>query len=134
MYFLFICLDIGFWQSSFVWRCCIFNLSTFNLKTPLQFFETFFCSAEIFFKVKELKMFKISSDCRKKNRWLFLKSQRASALSVGFKQNLSEKYFPVLRQKKTRSSKASILIDSSTELIKTQFPLRVSLKVHWCRF
>ena len=25
-----ICLNIGFWQSSFVWTCCVFNLSAFN--------------------------------------------------------------------------------------------------------
>ena len=25
-----ICLNIGFWQGSFLWKCCVFNLSTFN--------------------------------------------------------------------------------------------------------
>ena len=25
-----ICLNIGFWQSSFAWKCCVVNLSTFN--------------------------------------------------------------------------------------------------------
>ena len=25
-----ICLNICFWQSSFVWKCCVFNFSTFN--------------------------------------------------------------------------------------------------------
>ena len=24
------CLNIGFWQNSFVWKCFIFNLNTFN--------------------------------------------------------------------------------------------------------
>ena len=33
------CLDIGFWQGNFVWKCCIFNLSAFNLKKVLQLFE-----------------------------------------------------------------------------------------------
>ena len=28
-----ICLNIGFWQRSFLWKCCFFNFSTFNLKT-----------------------------------------------------------------------------------------------------
>ena len=26
----FTCLNIGFWQVSFVWKCCIFSSSTFN--------------------------------------------------------------------------------------------------------
>ena len=26
----FICLNIGFWYSSFVWKWCVFNLSAFN--------------------------------------------------------------------------------------------------------
>ena len=25
-----ICLNIGFWQGSFVWKCCAFNFSTLN--------------------------------------------------------------------------------------------------------
>ena len=24
------CLNIGFWQRSFLWKCCVFNLSTFK--------------------------------------------------------------------------------------------------------
>ena len=34
-----ICLNIGFWQGNFVWKCFVFNLSTFNWKKILQFFE-----------------------------------------------------------------------------------------------
>ena len=25
-----ICLNIGFWQDNFVWKCCVFNFSIFN--------------------------------------------------------------------------------------------------------
>ena len=34
-----ICLNIGLRQSSFVWKCCVLNLSTFNQTTVLQLFE-----------------------------------------------------------------------------------------------
>ena len=34
-----VCLNTGFWYSSFVWKWCIFNLSAFNKKSVLQFFE-----------------------------------------------------------------------------------------------
>ena len=37
-----ICLTIGFWYGSFVWKWCIFNLSAFNWKTVLQVFEKAF--------------------------------------------------------------------------------------------
>ena len=33
----YICLNIGFWQGSFLWICCIFNPHPF--KAVLQFFE-----------------------------------------------------------------------------------------------
>ena len=32
-------LNIGFWQSSFLWKCYIVNLSTFNLKMVLHFLK-----------------------------------------------------------------------------------------------
>ena len=32
-------LNISFWQSSFVWKCSVVNLSTFNEKMVLCFFE-----------------------------------------------------------------------------------------------
>ena len=34
----FICLSIGFWQSSFVLKYCAFNLNTLNWKTVFEFF------------------------------------------------------------------------------------------------
>ena len=45
-----ICLNSGFWQRSFEWKRCDFNLSGFNLKTVLQFFEKDFCSPENLFQ------------------------------------------------------------------------------------
>ena len=51
-----ICLNIGFWQGSFAWKHCVFNANTFNKKTVLKFFEKLFA----FFRVKALKVFKIS--------------------------------------------------------------------------
>ena len=30
-----ICLNTGFWQSSFVWKCCVFNFNTFDKKTVI---------------------------------------------------------------------------------------------------
>ena len=61
-----ICLNIGFWQGSFVWKCCFFNGSTFNLKIALYFILIIF--QKTCFKVKVMKTFKISSNCHKKYR------------------------------------------------------------------
>ena len=41
-----ICLNIGFWYGSFVWKWCTFNLSAFNLKEVLQFCQKGFCFQE----------------------------------------------------------------------------------------
>ena len=45
-----ICLKTCFWQSSFVWKCCLFNHSAFNQKTELQFFEKSLRFSENFFQ------------------------------------------------------------------------------------
>ena len=45
-----ICLNIGFWQSSFEWKWCASNLSRFNLKRVLQFFENGFLFPENLFQ------------------------------------------------------------------------------------
>ena len=44
------CLNIGFWQSSFEWKLYVFNLSGFNYKTVLQFFEKGFRFRENLFQ------------------------------------------------------------------------------------
>ena len=55
-------LNIGFWQSSLVWKCCVVNLY-FQLKNaPPVFWKGFAFFQKICFKVKKLKTFKISSD------------------------------------------------------------------------
>ena len=91
----FICPNIGFCYGSFVWKWCVFNLSAFTLKTVLQFLKKVFIFKKIYFKVKVLKAFKISTDChiktcRSLNKGLYWKSlvpffRRTYALSVGFK-------------------------------------------------
>ena len=35
----FICLKIGFWYGTFVWKWCVCNFSSLNLETALQVFE-----------------------------------------------------------------------------------------------
>ena len=45
-----ICLNIVFWYASFVCKWCVFNLSAFKQKTPLQFFEKSFHFAENLFE------------------------------------------------------------------------------------
>ena len=45
-----ICLNIGFWYGSFVWKSCVFNLSAFNWKMVLQFFEKAFHFPENLFQ------------------------------------------------------------------------------------
>ena len=45
-----ICLNIGFWQSSFVWKCYVVNLSTFNYKMVLQLFKKGSHFSEILFQ------------------------------------------------------------------------------------
>ena len=54
------CLNNGFWEGSFVWKCYTSNCDTFNWKTILQFFLKRF---SFFRKVKTLGTLKISSDC-----------------------------------------------------------------------
>ena len=90
-----ICLKIGFWQSSFEWKWCVFNLSGFNYKTVLQFFENFFVFQKICFQVKVLKTFETFTDCRIKTcrylKWRAILKipstvfRRTYAPSVGFK-------------------------------------------------
>ena len=52
------CFNIGFWQSSFVWQCCVFNLSNFNWKPVLQFFEEFRFSEFFFSRFENVENFK----------------------------------------------------------------------------
>ena len=54
----FICLNIGFWYGSFVWKWCLFNR-----------FQFFFAFQKICFKVQVLKPFKISTDFHIKTCW-----------------------------------------------------------------
>ena len=84
-----ICLNIDFWYSSFAWKWCVFNISAFNWKTLLQFFE------KGCFKVKVLKTFKFPlivtwKHANLSNQGLFWKSlvlffRRFYALTVVFK-------------------------------------------------
>ena len=83
-----ICLDIGFWEDSFVWTCYAFNHSTINYKTILQFFkEKVFVFQKICFNIEVFKTFKISSDYHMKNagNTKYSSFRRTYALSVGFK-------------------------------------------------
>ena len=77
---------IGFWQGSFVWKCCAFN---FNYN-----FE------KIGFKVNILSDCHISQTKSYFKIFLLPLFRRIYALSVGFKNGTStKKRFPVLRQK-----------------------------------
>ena len=85
----------------FLWRWCIFNLSTFNYKVVLQFFEKSFLFPEnLILKLKYWKRSKFSLIVTQKhvnlsNRGLFWKSlvlsRRTHALSVGFKMKPQRK-------------------------------------------
>ena len=91
--FLVSIFNIGFWYGSFARKRCILVFST--KKWYSSFLKEVFVFQKICFKVKVLKMFKISTDCHIKhidlpNRGLFLKSlvpffRRTYALFVGFK-------------------------------------------------
>ena len=54
----FTCLNIGFWYDSFEWKWYFFNLSAFNEKTVLQFFEKGFRFPENLFQT-----FNVFTDC-----------------------------------------------------------------------
>ena len=85
----------------FLWKWCIFNLSTFNYKVVLQFFEKSFLFPEnLILKLKYWKRSKFSLIVTQKhvnlsNRGLFWKSlvlsRRTHALSVGFKMKPQRK-------------------------------------------
>lgn len=59
----YICLNIGFWLGTFLWKCCAFNCSTFNWKMVLYSFKKVFVWNKICFNIKVLKTFKIFIDC-----------------------------------------------------------------------
>ena len=45
-----VCLNIGFWYDSFIWKCWVFNLGAFKYKTLVQFFEKDFLFPENLFQ------------------------------------------------------------------------------------
>ena len=57
-----ICLNIGFWYDSFVWKWCVFNLSASTKKQYSSFLSKVFVFQKICFKVKVFETFKISTD------------------------------------------------------------------------
>ena len=80
-----ICLNIGFWQRSFIWKYCVFKLSTFKVATKKLYSS--FLKKKIFqkicFRVEVLKTLKISSDwhiktCQSLKRRAILKIPRSS--------------------------------------------------------
>ena len=105
-----ICLNIAFWEIRFVWTCCVFKLSTFNLSTFLKRVCLFH---KICFKIKVLKMLKISSDCDIKTCQFLKRRAILKIPSTVFWKNLcsfcwllnetsKKKGFSLLRQKPTR--------------------------------
>ena len=93
-----ICLKIGFWQSSFVWKCILVLSTKKRYSCVLKRVCVF---QKFFFKVKVMKKFKLSSDCRiktcqslKRRAILEIPSavfRRTYALSVDFKMKLLRK-------------------------------------------
>ena len=63
-----VCLNIGFWYRSFIWKWCVFNLSAFNSETVLEFFEVF-CYPRNLFESYSIQTFKIFTDCDIKTSW-----------------------------------------------------------------
>ena len=91
-----ICLNIGFWYDSFIWKCWVFSLGAFKYKTLVQFFEKRFSfSWKFISKFKYWKSSKFPQIATQKhadlsNGELFWKSlvpllRTTCALSVGFK-------------------------------------------------
>ena len=106
-------LNIGFWQSSFVGKCCVFNLILSTKKWYSQFFEKSLRFSKKIFKVEVLKTFKVSSNfhiktCRSLKGRGILKIPRTVfgrtyALAVGFKMKpLRNSVFLMLTQKPTQ--------------------------------
>ena len=94
-----ICLNIGFWQSSFEskWNGVISILVAATKKRFSSFLKKVSVLQEICFKVKELKTFETFTDCHIKTCWwlkrraLVLFFRRNYALSVGFKMKTLRK-------------------------------------------
>ena len=92
-----ICLNIGFWQSSFEWKWCVFN---FSGGTPV-FWKKFLFSRKFVSKLKYWKRLKLSLIATHKHAYLsngglFWKSlasfsRRTYALSIGFKMKILRK-------------------------------------------
>ena len=62
-----ICVNIRYWHSSFVWKCCVFNLST--KKCFSSFLKRVSVFQKICLKIEALKSFKISSNCHIRTCW-----------------------------------------------------------------
>ena len=101
-----ICLNIVFWQSSFVRECYVANHSTFNWKTVLQSFKKFAFFRK-FISNLVLKLFKIPSDCHIK-ACRFLKWRAVLKIPIikepmffllALKWNLYEKAFSCVKTK-----------------------------------
>ena len=58
--------NIRFWRESFLWKCCVFNWSTFNYKRLSSFFKKVFVFPKTYFEVKVLKTFNIFNACHRK--------------------------------------------------------------------
>ena len=57
-----ICLNIFFWQGSFIWKCCAFIRSTLKKKMYSSFLRTVLVHQKTCLKVEESNTFKIPSD------------------------------------------------------------------------
>ena len=58
-----ICFNTGFWQGSFLWKCCVSILILLTKKRYSSFLEKVFIFQKIYFRVKVLKTFKIPIGC-----------------------------------------------------------------------
>ena len=78
----FICLNIGFWHGTFVWKWRVFNLSALTKKRYSSFLKMVFVFHKICFKVKVLKTFFRFQWLSHKNEFAKLCAFRAYVLYV----------------------------------------------------
>ena len=101
-----ICIKIGCWQGSSVWKCCVFNLSTFDWKAVTNpiFLKQVFVFQETYFNEYEPRYCKVRSlssvsSCTDAFIW-FTRLQQSST-SLNFFQLLANDDVKIIKHKES---------------------------------
>ena len=117
----FICLNMGFWYGSFVWKWWVFSILVLSTKKLYsKFLKNVFVSRKFVLKLKYWKRSKCPlRTCRSLKRSAILKipsivfQKNLCSLCWLYNETFDRKRFPMLRQKPTQISPCNLLKGSS---------------------